>query len=305
MKTDATALAARRRQPRPGTQPDPRPVALLHAALRLMRVEKPLAAAALTGLGAWLAGPEAALLWGRVAAGALCVFFLTGFGFVINDCCDLRVDAIGRPARPLPARRASLRTARVLAATLAAAGLAIGVALGGLATAFAVAATVLGALYSVRLKNTVLWGNACVALLVAAVPPFGALLVGTMPAAVWIAAGICFAYILAQEALFTLEDEAADRAAGLRTTATVLGVEAAARLVRGLLAVFFVVALAPWALGLAPALYPVVLAAVSLAPAVVLIAWLRSPPDRMRVARAARLSRWIWLTSFLPLALLR
>jgi 4-hydroxybenzoate polyprenyltransferase len=151
----------------------------------------------------------------------------------------------------------------------------------------------------------VLWGNACVALLVAAVLPFGALLAGAMPAPVWMAAGICFAYILAQEALFTLEDETADRAAGLRTTATVLGTEAAARLVRGLLATFFIVALSPWVAGQAPLLYAAMLAAVSLAPGLVLVAWLRSPVEPARVARAARLSRWIWLTSFLPLAMLR
>jgi 4-hydroxybenzoate polyprenyltransferase len=270
-----------------------------------MRVEKPLCAAALTGLGAWLAGPDADPLSARVAAGALCVFFLTAFGFVINDCCDLRVDAIGKPGRPLPAQHATLRAARGLAVALAAAGLAIGTALGGLATAFAVGAAALGALYSIRLKNTVLWGNASVALLVAAVLPFGALLAGALPAAVWIAGGLSFAYVLAQEALFTLEDEAHDLAAGLRTTATVLGTEAAARLVRALLAVFIVVALAPWLAGWASTLYAAVVAAFSAAPAGLLIAWLRSPVERTRVARAVRLSRWVWLTSFAPLALLR
>lgn len=299
MKVDLAAAAL------PARAAGPAAAALIGTGLRLMRVEKPLCAAAFALLGAWLAGPAARLASGRVLAGAACVFFITAFGFVINDCCDLRVDAIGKPARPLPAQRATLPAARIYAWTLGAVGLAIGLALGGLASAFAVAAVALSALYSYRLKATVLWGNASVALLVAAVLVFGAVLAGGPTPAAWYAAAMTFSFIVGQEVLFTLDDEDQDRAAGLHTTATVLGAERAARLVRTLFAIFIAIALTPWLAGRASVLQVVVLALVSLAPVGVLWAWLRAPVDRGRVARAARLSRWIWVSSFLPLALLK
>jgi geranylgeranylglycerol-phosphate geranylgeranyltransferase len=284
----------------------PRSATVLRTMARLMRVEKPLCATAFVFLGAWLGGaPVAALAAPRMGLAAACIFFITAFGFVINDCCDWAVDTIGKPGRPLPSRQVSLRAARVYALALAAAGVACGLLLGGLPTLVAFAATALSAAYSYRLKSTLLLGNASVALLVSAVLVFGALVAGTTTPAVWQAAGITFCYIVAQEALFTLDDEEEDRAAGLHTTATVLGTESAGRLVRALLLLFIAVAPLPWARGQAGAAYIVALAALSLAPAAVLWCWLCAPIDRARVARAVRLSRLVWLTSFLPLALLR
>lgn len=279
--------------------------ATVTTALRLMRVEKPLCAAAFTFLGAWLGGPAAMLLSGRVIAGAVCVFLITAFGFVINDCCDLRVDAIGKPGRPLPSQRVSVRGALALAWTLALAGLAVGLTLGAVPALFAAGAVTLSTLYSVRLKNTVLWGNASVALMVSAVLIFGAGLAGGSTSAAWMAAGMSFAYILAQEALFTLEDEDEDRAAGLRTTATVLGTDRAAALVRALLLLFAVAALWPTLTGQTSAWHASTLLVVSIAPALVLATWLRAPVKRAQIARAAWWSRWVWLSSFVPLALLK
>lgn len=279
--------------------------AVLATAARLMRVEKPLCATAFVFLGAWLAGPLQGLWAGPVLLGAVCVFFVTAFGFVINDCCDLTVDSIGKPGRPLPAQQASLRVAQAYAWMLAAAGLACGLLLGGTPALFAIGAVALGAAYSYRLKSTLLLGNASVALLVSAVPVFGAVVAGGTTPAVWRAAGITFCYIVAQEALFTLDDEEEDRAAGLRTTATILGTERAGRLVRTLLALFMLVGPLPWVLGDAGAAYLVTLTAVSLVPAAVLWWWARAPIDRARVSRAVRLSRLVWVSSFLPLALLK
>lgn len=274
-------------------------------ALHLMRVDKPLAAMALTLLGAWLAGSAPALRGAPVWLAAGCVFFITAFGFVINDCCDRPVDAIAKPGRPLPAGQWSARAAWLLAAMLASAGLALGAALGAVAAAFAVGAVALGGLYSLRLKRTVLWGNASVALLVSAVLVFGGVAAGGATTAVWAAAGVSFSYVLAQEALFTLEDEDGDRAAGLRTTATALGTQAAGRLVRVLFVIFMAVSLLPVWLAHAGWPYAVAMAVCCCLPVLVMLRWLRAPVESASVARAARLSRWVWVSSFLPLALLK
>ena len=70
--------------------------------LRLMRFDRPLCASLLTLLGAWLAAPVSSLWSAPVLVAACVVGLVTAFGFVINDCCDLAVDSIGKPGRPLP-----------------------------------------------------------------------------------------------------------------------------------------------------------------------------------------------------------
>ena len=69
----------------------------MRIALRLMRVEKPLCATSFAFLGAWLVAPLHMLWSARVFTAAACVGCITAFGFVINDCRDVAVNAIGRP----------------------------------------------------------------------------------------------------------------------------------------------------------------------------------------------------------------
>jgi geranylgeranylglycerol-phosphate geranylgeranyltransferase len=278
---------------------------VLRVVTRLMRIERPLCATAFTFLGAWLVAPLAALWSLPVLNAAACVFCTTAFGFVINDCCDVEVDTIARPARPLPAGQLPMRTALSCAWGLAAAGAVLALPLGAVPALIVLGALVLSGAYSYRLKRTLLLGNASVALLVAGVLVFGAVVAGELTPSVWTAAAITFCYVIAQEVVFTLEDEAEDRAAGLSTTATILGPARTARLARALLVLFAAIALAPALLGRASAAYVLVLAAVSLVPGALLWWWLRAPLQWPRVARAVRLSRVVWLTSFLPLALLK
>ena len=277
----------------------------MRIALRLMRVEKPLCATSFAFLGAWLVAPLHMLWSARMLTAAACVGCITAFGFVINDCRDVAVDAIGRPERPLPAGRVKLSAAQALAYGLAAAGLLLGLALGSIPAMIAAGAVALSGWYSYQLKGTVLLGNLCVALLVAGVLVFGAVVAGGTTPSVWIAAAITFNFIAAQEVLFTLEDEDVDRAAGLTTTATLLGTTRTAWLVRALLAVFAVVGLVPWLTGIASRTYAAAFAALSIGPAALLYWWLRNPLSPARIARAVRWSRLLWVTGFVPLSLLK
>lgn len=281
------------------------PLATVRLLLQLMRFDRPLGAAALTLLGAWLAAPVAALASAPVLVAACVVALITAFGFVINDCCDLGVDTLGKPGRPLPSGRITPALATTFAWSLAGAGLLLAVTLGGVATLFALGAVALSAAYSYRLKRTLLLGNLAVALLVGAVVVFGAFIAGGANTAAFAAAGITVCYFTAQEVLFNLEDEAQDRAAGLRTTATRLGPQRTAQLLRGLLWLFMAAAMVPVAVGTATVAYLAALATCTLAPVALMLAVLRAPSSPAAVARAARLSRIVWLTSFVPLALLK
>jgi geranylgeranylglycerol-phosphate geranylgeranyltransferase len=275
------------------------------ALLELTRPSKPIVAALCTLLGAYLAVPASELWGGRAFAAAAVVGLITAFGLVINDCCDVAVDSIAKPQRPIPSGRVSLRQARLFAWILAAMALVVGALLGRDLALIAAAAIALGAAYSYRLKSTLILGNASVGLLVAASLVYGALSVGQVTRSVWMAALISLPYILAQEALFNLEDVDEDRMAGLRTTATRMGPKRTARFVRSVLAGVVVIASTPWLLGMGSAAYLAAVAVCILAPIAGIVFLLREPLSQTAVKNAVKLSRLSWVTCFLPLALLK
>ena len=277
----------------------------LRAVVELVRPSKPIAASLFTLLGAYLAAPLVQVLSAPALTAASVVLLVTAFGFVVNDWYDLAVDRVGKPYRPIPSGRVSSRWAAGFAVVLALAALAVSISLGWGLAMITLGAVALSWGYSYRLKNTLLLGNVAVAVLVTASLVYGALAVGAPGAAVWIAAAISFPYIVAQEVLFNLEDEDQDRAAGLRTTATRLGGDGTARVVRAVLALFILGALAPAALGLVSATYGATALVLLVLPAAFLIYLLRRPLSRIAIARAAKLSRLVWAASFVPLGLLK
>lgn len=125
------------------------------------------APAALTVPGDVVVGASAAgWPYGWRACGGLAAasVLLYWGGMALNDYADREVDAVERPARPIPSGRVSARTALVTAAGLTAAGLGIAAAAGGrraLATAVPLAATAWA--YDLALKDTPLGAPAMAA----------------------------------------------------------------------------------------------------------------------------------------------
>ena len=177
----------------------------------------------------------AALLGYIVATGAFApvslilfpiVFAITAAGNVYNDLCDLEIDRINRPGRPLPSGQVTPRAAGTLAMVLFAAGLLLSLPAGLPCVIIAVANSLLLLLYARSLKRTPLWGNVAVSYLSASIYPFGGALAGvtamvqTLPLA-----GITFLAMLSRELLKDAEDVPGDRAAGARTVPIVHGVK--------------------------------------------------------------------------------
>ena len=277
----------------------------MSALLELTRPDKPIVAALCTLVGAYLGSPMGDFLDGRAFAAAAVVGLTTAFGLVINDYCDVVVDRIGKPHRPIPSGRISLRQARLFAWTLAAIALGVGSLLGRDLAIFAAAAIALSGAYSFVLKGTLILGNATVGLLVSASLIYGALSVGSVTPAVWMAASISFPYMLAQEALFNLEDVDEDRQAGLRTTATRLGPDRTATLVRFVFSCVALLALIPWLAGIASIGYVAAILLCVVAPIAGITLLLRRPLSPRAVHTAVKLSRLSWVTSLLPLGLLK
>ena len=82
----------------------------------------------------------------------------------VNDVLDIDTDTVGKPHRPLPTGRLTARSALLVSGTAALAAVAFACSLGSYAILWAIVLLALAFLYSYRAKNTVLLGNAIVAL---------------------------------------------------------------------------------------------------------------------------------------------
>jgi len=154
------------------------------------------------------------------------VFAITAGGNVFNDLCDLEIDRINRPDRPLPSGKVTPQAAGALATALFAAGLGLTIPAGLPCTVIAVANSLLLVAYARVLKRTVFWGTVAVSYLSASIYPFGGALAG-IPAMVQTLplAGITFLAMLSRELLKDAEDVPGDSVAGARTVPIVHGVK--------------------------------------------------------------------------------
>lgn len=276
----------------------------LSGLFQVTRWTNSLYAGVYTLVGAYLAGGLAAATAPGALVAALVVGLVVAYGFVINDYVDVVVDTLGKPARPIPAGLLTRREALVFAVALAAAALAVAATLGPALAASAVATVAVATLYSFALKGTVLVGNACMGMLIAAIPIYGALAAGGPTTAVWVVAGLMWLFDFSHEVLKTTADYAGDRAAGLSTVATVLGVGGAVRVFQLLALLFCGVALLPWPLGLASAGYAAALLPCTLLPTLVVIGLLVRHPDEATITMALKIMRYMWISNLLPILLL-
>jgi len=162
-------------------------------------------------------------VWLAIVAAAL----ITGAGNAYNDLCDLEIDKINRPQRPLPSGRVTQIQAFWIAGSSAIIGL-IMAALASPTHGLAAAITILCLwLYSRYLKRILLLGNLMVAALAAICFPFGALSAGSVGRA-WIPAGFAFLFHFGREIVKDIEDMVGDRSVGARTIALTFGSQLAA-----------------------------------------------------------------------------
>lgn len=211
----------------------------------LYKLSRPLST--LTGvlavvLGGYVAGTGA---WGKVALAALATLFVSASSNAWNDYRDIEIDRINQPRRPLPSGMVSPRTALVFSFVLAALSIVVSAFINPAALAIAVGANALLYLYSIRLKSTVLLGNATVAFISAMSAVFGGVAAGNYRPSLWLGA-VIFVGILGREVLKTLADYEGDLAHDVRTIATVWGPRAARIAFFLLLGATAIVMLAPY-----------------------------------------------------------
>jgi len=263
-----------------------------------------LGAAVVLLLGAYLGGAASLWTWAMALATGV-VVSVAAMGTVTNDVCDVTVDQLGKPWRPIPSGRVSRRTAVILASALLVVALALAALLGGWALIIASAVVVLSLAYSYRLKSTVLLGNAAVGLTAAAAVLYGALVGARVTAPVLFAAGLIFLFHMTREVLKSIADCDCDARAGVVTVATRYGATRALRAFQALAIVILVVAPLPWLLGSAPAGYLLAILAGSMAPLLAIVLWLNWRLQERTVHVSLRVMKLMWLCGVFGLALMR
>jgi geranylgeranylglycerol-phosphate geranylgeranyltransferase len=280
-------------------------VAGLVAVTRMVRLRTTIQAMLYTLLGSYLATGLGAFAMRTAWYGAFVVGLVVAFGFVFNDLFDIAADSFNNPSRPLPSRALSVRTAVYCATSLAACALIVAYFIGFWALIFTLTTIALGSAYSYRLKNTILAGNATIAVLDASIIVFGALSVHGLSRPILVLGAIIALYTWAEEILFTAKDVEGDRRAGLKTVATVWGIRGSLRTYLVVIVAFLIVAPVPWVAGMASLRYLVAIVLCTMIP-VAIIAWrVTTHPTAGSVQRGAEWMKLIWLLSVVPILLFR
>lgn len=210
----------------------------VRALARVARLQNGALAAGGVVVGAWWSGTTMRMSL-RVVLAALVALALSTFANAFNDVCDVEIDRLAHPDRPLPSGELTARAALMLAYGAAAAAL---VASALLSPGFAVAsALVVGlmALYSTHLKRVGLPGNLCVAALASLPFVYGAWAVGA-PAVALPLFALALPLHLAREIAKDLDDVTGDRLARATLPLTV-GSRATRALFAGAIVIFLVV----------------------------------------------------------------
>jgi geranylgeranylglycerol-phosphate geranylgeranyltransferase len=180
----------------------------------LYKISRPMAT--LTGvlatvLGGYVAGTGD---WLNIGLAGLATLFVSAAANAWNDVQDIEIDRINQPQRALPSGMVSLQTARTFSYVLAGLSVLTAALISWPAFLIAVASNVILYLYSMRLKSTVLLGNATVALISALSAVFGGVAAGNPGPSLWLAATI-FSGIMGREVLKTLADYEGDNSEGV------------------------------------------------------------------------------------------
>lgn len=197
-------------------------------------------------LGALLSGggPILPVLYVAMAA-----FLILSAGNAINDRCDVEIDRINKPNRPIPSGRLSKGEATTFSILCSLTGVALSFLVNLPATVISLFVVISLFLYAIRLKRTPLLGNVVVATLtgltfisggVAVEKPLGAL----------IPAVFAFLFTLGREVVKDIEDVEGDRSTGAKTAPVVWGIKPSAIISAVVMGIVVAVSPIPFLLGI-------------------------------------------------------
>ena len=167
----------------------------------------------------------------------LCPVLITAAGNTVNDICDIEIDRINKPKRPLPSGDMDVSYARLYMIALFVAGNLAGLLLGFWSLFISLFVTILLFWYAYRLRHVALVGNIIVAFLSAlaflfAAQAFGDIKLGYIP--------FLFTFLISviREIIKDLEDIDGDEAHDSKTLPVIIG-EKPTRVIAGIIILFF------------------------------------------------------------------
>ncbi|MSQ32148.1 MAG: hypothetical protein EXR59_02780 [Dehalococcoidia bacterium] len=271
---------------------------------QLLRFEKPIAAGIITLIGVYLGSNISTVLSSPALRAALAICMIDAFSFAVNDLNDAVADKVNSPKRPIPSGRISKQAVVVIAILLGAGGLAVAATLGTKLFLFALLLVTASIIYSYWLKGTVLLGNALIAIMIASILIYGAMVGGEVTSGVLMALGLTFFFIFSQEILVTIRDENGDRTAGVKTIAVLFGGSRSLVVFRTIALLAAGLSILPPLLGLASAPYFVAAIAFVVLPIITMV-WLTRSHSNEAICKAIVTMRYISMLSLIPILLLR
>ena len=175
-------------------------------------------------------------------------------GNAFNDWRDKSIDLINRPDRPLPAGQLESSTAVLFSSITATMGLVLSSSVTLVHLVITVFVVVLLLIYSLWLKNSVLYGNLLVGLVSSSTFPFGAFVLGGMKRA-WIPASFSLLFHIGREIIKDIEDIDGDQKQGLKTLPIVYGVFTAKKITLAIFSFLAAFTLWPFFAGIYGSLY--------------------------------------------------
>lgn len=179
---------------------------------------------------------------------------------IVNDCHDVKEDAVNRPESPVASGLISPAAGRVVAAIVFGAAIALALRVGPEFGLVAAVLTVLSLLYSARLKSVPFAGNVLVAATMTS--PLWCWMI-LSPRVPWVLIEVsvsCFVFRIGAEIVKTAEDYVGDAWSGVRTVATTWGPAIANRIGAALMLSGLILCSLPVFGGRGTVLYAVVLA---------------------------------------------
>ena len=182
--------------------------------------------------------PEYPSIW-EVFLTIICATFITAAGNALNDMCDIEIDRINKPNRPLPSGKITMKGAKIFMITMFILGNIAGLILGFWSLFISLfIATGLLFWYAYRLRHVALIGNVVVAFLSALTFLFAAQVFGDMKLG-YVPFVLTFILSVIREIVKDLEDLDGDKAHDSRTLPVVTG-ETPTRIMAGIITVLFI-----------------------------------------------------------------
>ena len=147
---------------------------------------------------------------------AIAAFLILSAGNALNDFCDVEIDKINKPQRPIPSGKITRKEALTFAVILLEIGTGMGILINLTAFLIALSVSICLAFYAIWLKRTPLAGNIVVGLLTAVIFISGGVAVNSLSGMI-IPAIFAFLFTTAREIVKDIEDIEGDRKAGAKT----------------------------------------------------------------------------------------